>query len=133
MYLLDTNIFIPAFQGNEPEASFLKEAVEEDTITISVVVIAEFYGKATTKEKRVFDKLISKFEVISIDQETAKIAGLYRKQFQRKTKQGFLLDCFLAAQAKVHNFVLVTNNRVDFPMKDISIISPSAVTSSGKH
>ncbi|MBU1940517.1 MAG: PIN domain-containing protein, partial [Candidatus Thermoplasmatota archaeon] len=94
------------------------------SIVVSVITIGEFYPKAEADEMKAFNKLLNRFPIIPLDFETAKIAGLYRKKYLRKTKKVFLLDCFLAGQAKVHNLTLVTNNTADFPMKDIEIISP---------
>jgi len=134
MYLPDTNIFIRGLSdGFKSETTFLQQIVSDKNIAISVIVVAEFLVKAQSDEIEIFNKLLKQFGSLSIDEEIAKIAGAYRKQFLRKTKQGFLLDCFLAAQAKAHDLVLVTNDLADFPMKDISIISPSAITSSTKH
>lgn len=53
----------------------------------------------------------------------AKVAAEYRKQ-SFKTKRVHLLDCFLAAQAKINKLTLVTNNRSDFPMTDIKVVTP---------
>lgn len=135
MYLPDTNIFIRALHDIEPEASLLKKIIEQNEVAVSVIVIAEFFSKADLlrKEKNAFDKLILTHKIIPISEDEARIAGDYRRQFSRKTKKAFLQDCFLAAQAKLNNFILVTNNRSDFPMNDIEIISPSAITSSTKH
>lgn len=125
MYLPDTNIFIRAFNGFEPEASFLKRAISENNLDISVITVAEFYPKAKDVEIEAFDKLLGKFSALEIDEKIAKIAAKYRKQFLRKTSRVFLLDCFLAAQAKIYNLTLVTNNLSDFPMKDIRVVSPN--------
>lgn len=134
MYLPDSNIFIRGVnRGARPETTFLQRIVLDKKIVISVIVVAEFLVKAEEEEIEVFNKLLKRFGAISIGEGIARVAGEYQKQFQRKTKQGFLLDCFLAAQAKVHNLVLVTNDLADFPMKDISIISPSAITLATKH
>lgn len=122
MHLPDTNILIRAIQRHDLELSFLKQIIIQNTLTISVIVIGEFYAKATEREKRIFDKLLSQVDILPIDEKIAKIAGIYRRQLLR-TSRTHLLDCFLAAQAKVHNLTLVTNNKADFPMKDIKIIS----------
>lgn len=134
-YLLDTNIFIRALHGIEPEANFFKKLVEKEEIFISPIVIAEFFSKPDLLgiEEKAFNNFISIRTVIPITEDDARIAASYRKQFLSKTKRNYLSDCFLAAQAKVHDFVLVTNDLADFPMRDISIISPSAITSSTKH
>lgn len=125
MYLPDTNIFIRAFKGKLEEKSFLEKAIEKNSLHISVIVIAEFLsGQGEIEEARKkFLILLSTFQIISIDKKVASIAAEYRRE-SIKTKKVYLLDCFLAAQAKIHNFTLVTNNKADFPMKDIRIITP---------
>lgn len=122
-YLPDANIFIRATKGDYRESNFLKKAIEKKEIVISSVVVAEFLVKADGKEERVFKELLSVFPVISIDGEVAKLSAKYRKE-SLKIKRVQMLDCFLAAQAKIHNFTLVTNNKADFPMKDIRIVTP---------
>lgn len=127
MYLADSNIFIRGINGGlRSETTFLQRSILDKKIAISVIVVAEFLVEATDEETKVFNQLLRQFGSLSIDEETAKKAAEYRKQFLRKSKRVFLLDCFLAAQAKLNNFTLVTNNRNDFPMKDIEIISPSS-------
>lgn len=124
MYLPDTNIFIRALYGLEPEATFLKMAISKGKLVISVIVIAEFYPKAQSREIVAFDELVASIGSLPIDENIAKIAGEYRREFLRKTKRAFLLDCFLAAQTRLHHLGLVTNNKADFPMKDIKVITP---------
>lgn len=125
-YLPDTNIFILAIQNHEPEATLLSKLIQKQALTISAVVVAEFYGKGELPEKEevAFNKLILAFLPLSIDGETAKVAGRYRSQFLQKSKRVFIVDCMLAAQAKLNKLILVTNNKADFPMKDIKIILP---------
>jgi len=122
MFLPDSNIFIRAFHKKEKESAFLNKAIAQNKLAISVVVIAEFLPRALPEELNAFYKLLDTFQIIEIDREIAEKAGQYRKDFIRKTKRIFVVDCFLAAQAKVRNFILVTNNRPDFPMKDIKIV-----------
>ena len=124
MYLPDTNIFIRALYGSHPEAEFLQKAIQDQKVAVSVVTIAEFYPKAEKDERIIFNQLIEILSVIPVDTQVAKIAGDYRGKYLRKSKKVFLLDCLLAAQAKVHQLILVTNNRQDFPMKDIKVILP---------
>ncbi|MBU3978613.1 PIN domain-containing protein [Patescibacteria group bacterium] len=123
MYLPDTNIFINFFKRSERELNLMQRLIIQNSLVLSVVVIGEIYAKADDREKRIFDKFLLRFHILDIDVKTAKIAGEYRKKFLR-TNRTILLDCFLAAQAKVHSLTLVTNNKADFPMKDIKIISP---------
>lgn len=124
MYLPDANVFIKALYGVEPDASFLRKAIEKKRLYVSVVSIAEFFAKTSQKEKEKFEQLLAMFPNLPVDLEVAKLAAEYRTQFLRKRRRIFLLDCFLAAQAKINHLTLVTNNRSDFPMKDVKVISP---------
>lgn len=122
-FLADTNVYIRALSGAEPDSGFLKKAVRDKALVLSPIVIAEFLPRALEEEREIIEELIRTFSVLSIDEETARIAAAYRKA-SLQTSKTKLLDCFLAAQAKQHNAVFVTNNREDFPMQDIKIISP---------
>lgn len=123
-FLPDSNIFIKATKGFEAELKFVNKQIEKNELIISVIVIGEFYTKATDSEKQMFDNLVARFGVLEVDEAVAKLAGNYRREFIRKSKRVYLLDCFLAAQAKLNNLTLVTHNKIDFPMRDIKVISP---------
>ena len=123
-YLPDTNIFIKALYGREPEAKFFLKHLTNANIALSVIVVGEFYPKAEPADLKAFNALLKHLPIVNIDLKTATVAGLYRKKYSRKTKKVYLLDCFIAAQAKVNNLILVTNNKSDFPMRDIKVITP---------
>lgn len=124
LYLLDTNIFILGFQEKTPESEFLARVITKGQLYISAVVVGEFLAKANESEKKGFLQLTNVFEVLPVDKEVAMLAADYRSRFANKAKKVFLLDCFLAAQAKVYGLVFVTKNVSDFPMKDIKIVRP---------
>lgn len=124
LYLPDTNIFILGFQEKTPESRFLAGAITKAQLSISAVVVGEFLAKADGGEKRGFLQLMDVFEVLPVDREVAMVAAEYRKRMILKTKRVVMIDCFLAAQAKLNNLTLVTKNTSDFPMKDIKIIKP---------
>lgn len=123
-YLPDTNIFIMAAKGYLPEAKFLSGAIKKGQVMISTVVVGEFLAKADAREEKSFERLLSQFNVVSVNLEVARLAAKYRKE-SLKNKRIHMLDCFLAAQAKLNNLTLVTNNKTDFPMRDIKVIAPS--------
>ncbi|MBI2338645.1 PIN domain-containing protein [Candidatus Daviesbacteria bacterium] len=122
-YLPDTNIFIRTATGDESESHFLRTAIEKKQLVISVIVAGEFLAKAAPDEGQQFNKLLAQFKTLDIDIEVARQASLYRKESLKSTRVA-IMDCFLAAQAKLNHLTLVTNNRADFPMKDIKVISP---------
>lgn len=123
--LLDTNVIIDTFSGKEPLASHVRQWIESGSIALSAVSIGEIISKASKEEMEKLDLLVSKYGVLPIDDVVARIAGNYRKEFSRKEKRVFLMDCFIAATAKLYNLKLATRNVRDFPMKDIEVINPS--------
>lgn len=123
MFLLDTNVLILGIKAEEPESNFLKKIINKKQLYLSTVSIAEFLTRSSIEEEERLEELIVNFPVLNVDLETAKLAAEYRKD-STKTKRVQMLDCFLAAQAKLNNLTLVTNNKSDFPMKDIKIIKP---------
>jgi predicted nucleic acid-binding protein len=123
-YLLDTNIIINAFYGIEPDATFVKEAIRNHTVYVSVVTVAEFFPKAHGEETKSFNKLIQISQMLDIDFDIAKKAGLYRKKFLHKRKRVHIMDCLIAAQAKTLNLTIITNNISDYPMRNIKVQKP---------
>lgn len=124
-FLLDTNVILEAFWGKEPAASKVKSWIEAGQIAISAVTIGEIVSNASQTEREKLRLLVSKFGAFPVDQVVAEMAGNYRQQFSRKKKKVFLLDCFIAATAKLYNLQLVTRNIKDYPMEDIEILDPS--------
>ena len=123
MFLLDTNVLILAIKAEEPERSFLEKIINKKQLYLSTISIAEFLTRSSSEEKERLEELIVNFPVLNVDLETAKLAAEYRKE-SLKLKRIQMLDCFLAAQAKLNGLTLVTNNKSDFPMKDIKTIIP---------
>lgn len=123
MYLVDTNVLILALKSIEPDKSFLKRIISQKKLYLSVISVGEFLSQATTEAEDKLNKLIVRFSVLPIDLEVAIVAASYRKNFLKKRRIQ-LLDYFIAAQAKLSHLTLVTNNKADFPMKDIKVISP---------
>ncbi len=124
MYLVDTNVLILAIDNKEPAHSFLQKIILKGQLYLSVIAIAEFLARSSDDEDAELEKLLATFPIIEIDLQVSRLAAGYRKKFL-KIRRVQLLDYFLAAQAKLNNLTLVTNNKADFPMKDIKIISPS--------
>ncbi|MFH1713066.1 MAG: PIN domain-containing protein [Candidatus Jacksonbacteria bacterium] len=127
MFLVDTNILIYAALDIEPVGFLFQKWVERKQLSLSVIPVSEFLAGIKSKEELAIEPLIAQLDVWPIDLKIARIAAEYRRQFAVKSKPPYLLDCFLAATAKLHNLILVTHNTADFPMKDIKIIDPMRI------
>lgn len=123
-YLLDTNVVIEYLQGVEPTTSFVKGLIKNNQIAFSAIVVAEFLVGAAKPEKEKFNLLLNRFSSIPVDTTIAQLAADYRLELRQKLKTVLLLDCFIAATARLFNLKLVTRNVADYPMKDITIVNP---------
>lgn len=126
MYLLDTNILIYAFNDVPPYGDWFAKHGHKNQIHLSVLTTAEFVVGASKDKLNKLYEIESIIPVLPINIHIAHLAGTYRKQLKHKSKIPYLIDCLIAATAKVHNLTLVTNNMKDFPMKDIRILDPAA-------
>ncbi len=124
-YLPDTNILIYALAQKPPYNTLLNSWLKKDALLLSVIVLAEFYSGYQNKEDlEKLEAIQSVSKSVIIDENIARLAGLYRKSYSDKGKKLALPDCLLAATAKDNSAILVTNNRKHFPMEDIKILEP---------
>lgn len=119
LFLPDTNVLIYGLANKQPYNQHLKEWIEQKTLALSAIVVAEFLAGATAEEERLFEALLDKVGSLPIDTAIARIAASYRKTFLRTKRLLKLPDCLIAASAKLYNATLVSHNISDFPMTDI--------------
>lgn len=121
--LLDTNVLILALAGKEPYAAFLKKTIEEKTLLLSAIVVAEFLSGATEEEEKLFSALTGEFPVVSVDLPVSQLAAFYRKKYRSTGRKLKLPDCLIAATAKAYRATLITLDKSDYPQEDIEIVS----------
>lgn len=124
MILPDTNVLIAYFANRESSVSLLNNAILNRKLMLSVIVVAEFLVKADEIDAATFRQLIERIGIKEITREIMEQAVTYRKQTLRKSKRAHLLDCFIAATAKVHKAILLTLDRRDYPFRDLSVRQP---------
>ncbi len=112
--LIDTDVLIDVLRGIEPAIQFLQSS--EDHKFVSCVTVVELYaGVKEGKEKTTLDRFMRLFDVIPIDNELAKAAGLIKRDYANKSGTGFA-DAIIAATAIHHRYTLVTLNKKHFAM-----------------
>jgi len=117
MILLDTNVVIAFFNGNQE----VLEKIQADIgrIALSTLVVAELdYGaKASQKAKENIEKLhrfVDIVRVVPFDLECAKIFGTIKSKLRKLGKPTGEMDALIAATAMSHKALLVTGNRKHF-------------------
>jgi toxin FitB len=125
-FLLDTNVVseLAKPQPNAGVVRWLHEA-EEDSLFLSVITLAELrFGveRLTPGARRnrldawIREELTERFEgrILSVDEKVAEIWGNVLARSEAQGRRMNLMDCFLAATAKVYQLTLITRDKKDF-------------------
>lgn len=118
--LVDTDILIDYLREVPAAVEFVEANI--DRISVSVISIAELYqGVRDGEEREALDDFLSVLTDLDLNFETAKTAGLFRRQFKRSHNPG-LADCLIAATAQARQLPLKTLNKKHFPMlEDVEV------------
>jgi tRNA(fMet)-specific endonuclease VapC len=119
MYLLDSNTCIQFINGSSLEVKQQLQAHSINEIVLCSVVKAELLFGARKSQRvesnlRVFNRFFEPFKSLSFDDRCAEEYGQIRADL---SKQGNLIgpnDLMIAAIARVHDAILVTNNTGEF-------------------
>ena len=121
-YLLDTNIVIAIFNGEE---KLVKKIEKLNGIFVPNIVIGELYYGAMRSGKKSFNlKKIETFiwntSILSTNVETAKHYGIIKNDLKKKGKPIPENDVWIAALSKQYNLKILTKDK---HFKEISELS----------
>ncbi|MGA2214636.1 MAG: PIN domain-containing protein [Bryobacteraceae bacterium] len=119
IYLLDTPIVIDALNQKRGRWAALVEA--GDTLACSVVTLTEIYAGIRPKEFAFTERFLDGLEHYELDSHLAHYAGLLKNEWAKKGRSLAVVDLIIAATALAHNLVLMTDNREDFPMTELTL------------
>lgn len=122
MYLIDTDIIIWILRGNKKYEEFLQNLKDKDSLSVSVITIAEIYKNIYPSEIVKTENVLNELETWDVTPAVAKQAGLYWQEYIKQLKNLNITDCLIAASANVNNLTLVSLNTKHFPMKDIKTL-----------
>jgi len=122
-YLLDTNTCIYVINKKPPAVLRRVQSKRPGQIAISTITIAELeYGVARSRyperNRIALLEFLFPFTILDFDQKASMEYGLIRALLNAKGKPVGPMDLLLAAQAKSHNLILVTNNEKEFKRID---------------
>lgn len=122
-FLPDTNILIYAIKGEGAYAAKVLVWIEKKEILISAIVAAEFLSGGNELERGKFQALVDKFGTVPVDTAVARIAAEYKVKLGRSKPKLRLPDALIAATCKLYGATLVTEDKHDYPMTDITKLS----------
>jgi tRNA(fMet)-specific endonuclease VapC len=122
LYLLDTSVIIDALNQKRGRWRLLASLVESgDVLACSVVTIAEVYAGVRGREVLATQLFLDGLEHYGVGTEVARHAGLLKNSWARRGRTLSIADVLIAATALEHSLVLITDNRKDFPMRELAL------------
>lgn len=115
-YLLDTDVLIWILRGNQTVVAKVKKLCRNQPQVISVISVAEIYKNIFPSEVMIVERLFSINRLTTLSYETAKLGGLYWRDYQKSFPGISLMDCLLAASVTLEKIKLITCNTKHYPM-----------------
>jgi predicted nucleic acid-binding protein len=128
-YLLDSTVLIDHLRGLEEIRAHLRELLRQGhTLCTSCVSVAEVERGITQRTRSAADALWDRLLFLPTTREAAVRAGRYQVQLARKGHTLHTADALIAGTARAHGAIVLTDNVTDFPMRDIRVEAPPAVS-----
>ncbi len=135
-FLLDTNV-VSEWAKPQPDPGVMRWLYEadEDRLFLSVITLAELrFGverlppgaRRNRLDAWIREELAGRFEgrILAVDETVAEMWGQVLASSEAQGRRMNLMDCFLAATAKVHRLKLVTRNSEDFSGLEREVLNP---------
>lgn len=124
MKLIDTDVLIDHFHGHRAALEYLAQQMTlGEQLSVSIVTVTELLEGMRPGEEEKTERLLYLFTVLDADEEIARNAAAYLRQY-RRTHKLELGDALIAATAKLHHTEVVTRNIKHYPMDDIAVVVP---------
>lgn len=120
-YLLDSDVLMDFFKKKKGIVDLFVELEKKGELDTSILSVTELRSGWTSKEAGfLLPRLYKLVNIYEITREIAELAGKFRQEYKLK---GFLLpvvDTLIASTSIIAGSELVTRNKKDFPMPEIT-------------
>jgi predicted nucleic acid-binding protein len=124
--LLDTSVLIDVLRNRGNRRDLLAGFVEQGhTLATSAINVAEIYAGMRPHEAAETDRLLRSIESYPTTGAIARHAGMLKFAYSQKGKTLTLADMIVAATALAHGCSLMTDNRKDFPLPELTLAPPA--------
>jgi predicted nucleic acid-binding protein len=124
--LLDTTVLIDVLRNRGNRRALLADFVEQGhTLATAAINIGEVYAGMRPHEATETDRFLGSVESYPTTGAIARHAGMLKSAYGQKRKPLSLPDMIVAATALAHGASLMTDNRKDFPLPDLTFVPTS--------
>jgi predicted nucleic acid-binding protein len=122
--LLDTTILIDALRHRQGRRELLAKTVHQGhRLATTTINLAEIYAGMRPVEEARTKMFLDGLEYYPVTAAIARRAGRLKWEWSRKGRTLSLDDMLIAAAALEHGLTLMTDNRMDFPMRQLELYS----------
>ena len=120
--LLDTSVLIDVLRGRKDRKLLLRQLISEGhSLSTTVLNVAELYAGMRAEEEARTEEFLGGLDCLELQASAARLAGRLKSTWQKKGRTLTLSDTIIAALAIEERCVLLTDNRKDFPMRELSV------------
>jgi len=124
--LLDTTVLIDVLRNRANRRDLLAGFVEHGhTLATSAINVGEVYAGMRPHEATETDRLLRSIVSYPMTHAIARHAGMLKFAYSQRGKTLSLPDMIVAATALTHSASLMTDNRKDFPLPDLTFVPTS--------
>lgn len=120
-FLLDTTFLIDVLNERRGRYEVMKSLAAQHELACCAINVTEVYSGMRGREAVRTEALLRSLEFIPIRIEAAKLAGELRQIWSRKGKTFSVPDMVIAALCITESLTLVTDNRKDFSMPELTL------------
>lgn len=120
--LLDTSVLIDALRARNQRRELLADLVRAGhTLATTVLNVAELYSGMRPGEEARTESFLSGLLCYGLSEAAARLAGKWKSTWSKKGRTLALADAIVAAIAAEQHCHLLTDNRKDFPMPEVTL------------
>ncbi len=122
IFLLDTTILIDSLRHRQGRRELLAKTIRQGhTLATTAINLAEIYAGMRPSEEARTKMFLDGLECYPVTAAIARRAGKLKWEWSRKGRTLALDDMLIAAAALEHGLTLMTDNRTDFPMRELEM------------
>ena len=122
VFLPDTSVLIDTLKRNQERTKLLRELVSQGhSFASCAVTVGEIYSEMHPSEAALTAEFLSTLIWVDTTIAVARKAGELRYAWARKGITLTLTDTLIAATALHYGLTVITDNKKDFPMPELSL------------